>query len=128
MKSISWKGLYGEEMGKRWDEAKKNNKKVDLKVASKEISARWKKIKAGEDSEYSAASSGSSSSSSSSSSKTRSKKSKKHNKTKKKKREDEIDEEELTTSYKKSKSKGNKNGNKIIDEIKKLLSKLEDMF
>ena len=124
MKSISWKGLYGEEMGKRWDEAKKNNKKVDLKVASKEISARWKKIKAGEDSEYSAASSGSSSSSS----KTKSKKGKKHNKTKKKKREDEIDEEELTTSYKKSKSKGNKNGNKIIDEIKKLLSKLEDMF
>ena len=127
MKSISWKGLYGEEMAKRWDEAKKNNKKVDLKVASKEISARWKKIKAGEDSEYSA---GSSSSSSSSSSKTKSKRRKKHNKSKKKKREDidEIDEEELTTSYKKSESKGNKNGHKIIDEIKKLLSKLEDMF
>ena len=125
MKSISWKDLYGEEMGKRWDEAKKNNKKVDLKVASKEISARWKKIKAGEDSEYSAASSGSSSSSSKTKSKTKSKKGK--NKTKKKREDiDEIDEEELTTSYKKS--KGNKNGHKIIDEIKKLLSKLEDMF
>ena len=122
MKSISWKGLYGEEMAKRWDEAKKKDEKVNLKVASGEISARWKKIKAGEDSEYSATSS----SSSSSSSKTKSKRSKKHNKSKKKKREDidEIDEEELTTSYKKSKSKGNK----IIDEIKKLLSKLEDMF
>ena len=63
MKSISWKGLYGKEMEERWNEAKKDNKKVDLKKASKEISERWKKIKAGEDSEYTAASSSSSTSS-----------------------------------------------------------------
>ena len=47
MKSVSWKEFYGLEMKDKWSDAKKNNKKVDLKEASKEISQRWKKIKAG---------------------------------------------------------------------------------
>ena len=61
MNTVSWKELYGIEMKDKWAEAKKHNKKVNLKDASKEISERWKRIKAGEDSEYSQrASSGSS--------------------------------------------------------------------
>tara|TARA_Y100000768_G_C23853631_1_gene622268 strand:- start:417 stop:809 length:393 start_codon:yes stop_codon:yes gene_type:complete len=129
MKSVSWRDFYGIEMKDRWSVAKKENKKVDLKKASKEISERWSKIKSGDDSEYSQKLS---SSSSSSSSKSKKRKSGKHNSTKKKKGkkqdkkmdEEDEDEDELSSSSKKSHSG---KGDKIIKEIRGLLSKLEKL-
>ena len=120
MKSVSWKEFYGLEMKDKWSDAKKNNKKVDLKEASKEISQRWKKIKAGEDSEYSIKSS----SGSSTSSKSKKKKNKKHNSTKKKNKHDD----DLDSSFEDSNESHDVKGKKIINDIKNLLSKLEKLM